>query len=78
MSTPTRRFHIPSAVRSSPVRIEPDAARERVAAGALLIDVRRQDDPGGAPEVALRVPPDEFPERLSGFRRDVPIVLACT
>jgi rhodanese-related sulfurtransferase len=78
MSTPTRRFHFPSAIRSSPVRIEPDVARERVAAGALLIDVRRQDDPDPAAGAELRVPPDEIPERLSGFRRDVPIVLACT
>ena len=78
MSTPTRRFHIPSALRPSSARVGADAARELVAHGALLIDVRRNDDRGAALAAAERIAPDEIPERLSGFRREVPIVLACT
>jgi hypothetical protein len=44
---PTRRFHVPSAVRGSAARIDAAAARELVANGALLVDVRRKDDPRG-------------------------------
>jgi rhodanese-related sulfurtransferase len=74
---PTRRFHVPSAVRGSPARIDPARARELVAAGAVLVDVRRHDDPAMTLVGALRVRPDEFPERLDEFSRDSPIVLAC-
>jgi rhodanese-related sulfurtransferase len=74
----TRRFHLPSALRPASLRIEPDAARELVDAGALLIDVRRQDDPASALDGAIRVSPDEIPQRIAGFPHDVPIVLACT
>jgi hypothetical protein len=74
---PTRRFHVPSAVRASPARIDPERARELVAAGALLVDVRRLDDPAVTVAGALRVPPDELPQHLGEFSRDVPIVLAC-
>lgn len=74
---PTRRFHVPSAVRSSPARIDPSVARELVANGAPLVDVRRLDDPVVTLEGALRIPPDEIPQRLGEFSRDVPIVLAC-
>jgi rhodanese-related sulfurtransferase len=78
MSQPTRRFHLPSALRRSPLRLELESAREFVAAGALLIDVRRHDDPTAALEDAVRIPPDEMPARVVGFQRDTPIVLACT
>jgi rhodanese-related sulfurtransferase len=73
----TRRFHVPSALRPSVLRIDADHARGLLAAGGLLVDVRREDDPVARLDGALRLPPDMFPERLSEFRRDVPIVLAC-
>ena len=76
-SAPTRRFHVPSAVRGSAARIDAATARELVANGALLIDVRRKDDPAVTLEGALRIPPDEIPQRLDEFSRDTPIVLAC-
>jgi rhodanese-related sulfurtransferase len=74
---PTRRFHVPSAVRASPARIEPERAQELVARGALLVDVRRLDDPAVALPGAIRISPDELPQHLGSFSRDVPIVLAC-
>jgi hypothetical protein len=39
---PTRRFHLPSAMRGSPAPIDAGTARELVANGALLVDVRRK------------------------------------
>ena len=78
MAQPTRRFHLPSAVRPSSVRIAPDAARARIADGATLVDVRRQDDHTAKLEGALRITPDAIPEWIAEFKRDVPIVLACT
>jgi rhodanese-related sulfurtransferase len=78
-SQPTRRFHLPSALRPSDLRIEPDEARELLAGErGLLIDVRRQDDPAQAIPGALRVTPDAIPAHVPEFPRDVPIVLACT
>ncbi len=74
---PTRRFHVPSAVRRSPARIEAAAAREVLARGAPLVDVRRKDDPAVMLGGALRIPPDEIQERLAEFSRETPIVLAC-
>ena len=74
---PTRRFHVPSAVRGSAARIDAATARELVRNGALLIDVRRKDDPAVTLEGALQIPPDEIPERLGEFSRVTPIVLAC-
>jgi rhodanese-related sulfurtransferase len=78
MGQPTRRYHLPSALRRSPLRLEVEAARELVTSGALLIDVRRHDDPAAPLEHAVRIPPDEMPARVVGFAREVPIVLACT
>jgi rhodanese-related sulfurtransferase len=74
---PTRRFHLPSAVRGSPARIDAAQARELVASGALLVDVRRKDDLAVTLEGALRIPPDEIAQRLDESARDTPIVLAC-
>ena len=74
---PTRHFHLPSAVRGSPARIDAAQARELIGDGAVLVDVRRRDDPAMTLAGALRVPPDEIPERLDEFSRDTPIVLAC-
>jgi hypothetical protein len=78
MAQLTRRFHLLSAVRPSSVRIAPDAACGLVSDGALLVDVRRQDDHTAKLDGALRITPDAIPEWVAGFRRDVPIVLACT
>ena len=74
---PTRHFHVPSAIRSSSARIDSAAARELISNGAVLVDVRRRDEPAITLEGALRVPPDEIPQRLGEFSRDTPIVLAC-
>ena len=73
----TGRKHVPSA-RGSDVRLDPEAAREVVAAGAVLVDVRRQEDPTAALVRAVRIAPDEMPGQVAGFLRDVAIVLACT
>jgi rhodanese-related sulfurtransferase len=73
----TRRFHVPSALRPSSLRIEADEARELLASGGLLIDVRREDDPSPALDGAARVAPDTIPSRVAGFPRGAPIVLAC-
>jgi rhodanese-related sulfurtransferase len=78
MAELTRRFHLPSAVRPSSVRIAPDAARGLIGDGALLVDVRRQDDQTAHLDGALRITPDAIPEWVVDARRDVPIVLACT
>ena len=69
---------MPSALRPSSLRVEPDEARALVSRGAVLIDVRRQDDPSPAFEGAERVSPDEMPQHVSGLRPEVAIVLACT
>jgi hypothetical protein len=78
MAQPTRRFHLPFAVRPSSVRIVPDAVRALLADGATLVDVRRQDDHTAKLDGALRITPDAIPEWIAEIRRDVPIVLACT
>jgi rhodanese-related sulfurtransferase len=74
----TRHWHLPSALRPSSLRLEPEEARSVVAHGAVLVDVRRQDDPAPAFPDAVRVPPDEIPGWIQGMRPDVAIVLACT
>jgi rhodanese-related sulfurtransferase len=78
MSRPTRRYHLPSALRPSSLRIDADAAQSLVGKGALLIDVRRKDDPARHLAGATRVPPDEIPEFLETLPPGVEIVLACT
>jgi hypothetical protein len=74
----TRRFHVPSALRRSAARIEPERAQALVRSGAVLVDVRRHEDLTEPLADARRIPPDEIPGRLSELRRGVPIVLACT
>jgi rhodanese-related sulfurtransferase len=61
-----------------PVRVDPDSARLLVEGGALLIDVRKSNDPGQALAEARRVTPEELARAAPGFDRDIPIVLACT
>ena len=78
MSTPTRRYHIPSAIRRSSRRIDPEEARELIADGAMLIDVRRNDVVDVSLDGAVRIPPDEIPARLDDLPRDRPILLVCT
>jgi hypothetical protein len=78
MAAPTRRFHLPSAVRPSPARIEPGRARELAAAGAVVIDVRRREDPAESPPGALRISPDAIPGHTGALRQETAIVLACT
>ena len=74
---PTRRFHVRSAVRASPARIDPETARALVAGGAPLLDVRRHDDPAMTLDQALRISPEQIPDRLDELPRGSPIVLAC-
>ncbi len=78
MATPTRRFHIPSALRRSSSRLDVETVQRLLAEGALLVDVRRQDDPAAPLAQSVRVAPDEVPGRLPEFPRDMPIVLSCT
>jgi rhodanese-related sulfurtransferase len=78
MAQPTRRFHLWSALRNSPLRLEPEAARRLAAGGALVIDVRRHEDEAAPIEGARRIPPDEIPSLLARLPRGTPIVLACT
>lgn len=78
MSVPTRRFHLPSAARRSPARIEPAHARDLAARGAVVIDVRRREDASASPPGAARVSPEAIPRHAETLRREVAIVLACT
>jgi rhodanese-related sulfurtransferase len=78
MAEPTRRYHVWSALRSSSLRVEPSAARELMAGGALVIDVRRHEDASARIDGARRIPPDEIPSVLAELPRNTPIVLACT
>jgi rhodanese-related sulfurtransferase len=78
MPAPTRRYHVPSALRRSSLRIEPNEARELVAQGALLVDVRRHEEEELRLDGAVRVPPDEIASRLDELPRSRPIVVVCT
>ena len=78
MSAPTRRYHVPSAIRRSSLRIDADEARELIAEGALLVDVRRHEDQELRIDGAVRIPPDEIPDKLDELPRDRPILLVCT
>jgi rhodanese-related sulfurtransferase len=78
VSTPTRRYHVPSAIRRSSRRIDPEEARQMVEEGAFLIDVRRNDVVDVPLEGAVQISPDEIPQRLDELPRDRPIILACT
>jgi rhodanese-related sulfurtransferase len=66
-----------SAVRGSAARIDAASANELVDNNAVLVDVRRKDDPAVTLEGAWQIPPDEISQRLDEFSRDTPIVLAC-
>ena len=66
------------ALRASPARVDVERARELLAAGATLVDVRRHDDPSLPLAGAVRIPPDEIPQRLDELPRGAPVLLACT
>jgi len=78
MSAPTRRYHIPSAVRRSSLRISPAEAHELLHDGSFLVDVRRHEDDAVQVPNSVRIPPDEIPSRLDELPRGRAIVLACT
>lgn len=78
MSAPTRRYHVPSAIRRSSLRIDADEARELIAQGAFLVDVRRHEDQELRLDGAVRIPPDEIPNKLEELPREPPILLVCT
>ena len=78
MSAPTRRYHIPSAVRRSSLRISPAEAHRLLEDGAVLVDVRHHEDDSLQIANAVRMPPDEVPGRLDELQVDRAIVLACT
>jgi rhodanese-related sulfurtransferase len=78
VSAPTRRYHVPSAIRRSSLRIDADEARELIAQGAFLIDVRRHEDQDLRLDGAVRIPPDEIPDKLEEFPRNRPVLLVCT
>jgi rhodanese-related sulfurtransferase len=78
VAPPARRLRVPSGLRRASLRIEPEEARELIAAGALLVDVRRDEDGELRLDGAVRIPPDEIPGRLAELPRDRPILLACT
>src|SRR5829696_2154071 len=61
-----------------PVRVDPGSARLLVEGGALLIDVRKSEDPGEPLAGARRVTPEEIAAAAPSFDRGTPIVLACT
>jgi hypothetical protein len=74
----TRRYHVRSALRRTPVRLELPAARALLDRDALLLDVRRRDDRTAPLNGARRIWPDEIPYILASLPRHTPIVLACT
>jgi rhodanese-related sulfurtransferase len=78
VSAPTRRYHVPSAIRRSSLRIDADEARELISQGALLVDVRRHEDEELRLDGAVRIPPDEIPDKLDELPRDRSILLVCT
>ena len=78
MSTRTTRYGLPTAIRRSSRRVEPEEARQLISDGALLVDVRRYGDDELPLEGARRIPPDEIPGLLDELPRDRPILLACT
>jgi rhodanese-related sulfurtransferase len=78
VSARAKRYAIPSAIRRSSRRVDADEARQLLAGGAVLVDVRRYGDEELRLDGALRIPPDEIPGRLDELRRDQPILLVCT
>ena len=61
-----------------PVRVDADSARLLVEGGAVLIDVRKAEDPGLPLPDARRVTPEDLAAAAPSFDRGTPLVLACT
>ncbi len=79
MNVRSRGFRLRSPFRRAKLRIDADTARNFVEKeGAILLDVRRTDDPTKQLPGSVRIPPDEIPGRLGEFPPGTPIVLACT
>ncbi len=72
------RERVLAGVSVSSLRLEAAAANALLRDGALLVDVRRYDDPAGPLRGSTRIPPDDIPARLAELPRDRAIVLACT
>ncbi len=73
-----RRLERSLGLGRDPVRVDPDSARLLVEGGALLIDVRKSDDPGLPLPHARRVTPEELGEAAPSLDKSQPLVLACT
>ena len=73
-----RRLERSLGLGRDPVRIDADSARLMVDGGALLVDVRKSDDPGLALPDARRITPEELADASAGLDPDTPVVLACT
>ncbi|WP_235969441.1 rhodanese-like domain-containing protein [Anaeromyxobacter diazotrophicus] len=59
-------------------RLSPDDIRQRIAAGAVVVDVRSPDEfRGGAYPGALNIPLHELSGRLGEIPRQRPVVLYC-
>jgi rhodanese-related sulfurtransferase len=78
MALLTRRHRVAAVLRPTSLRLDVDAARDLVGAGAVLVDVRRHEDASAHLEGARRIPPDEIPSLVGTLPRGTPIVLACT
>jgi len=65
-------------MRRSSYRVDVATTQSLLAGGALLVDVRREDDPAEALEGSIRIAPDEIPSRLDELPRARAVVLACT
>lgn len=61
-----------------PVRVDAGSAQLLVEGGAVLVDVRKSEDPGLPLPDARRVTPEELADAALTFDPGVPIVLACT
>ncbi len=68
----------PGRPASAPVDYTPAQARDEVARGALLVDVREKEewDAGHMPG-AVHIPLGEIPDRLGELPRDRSIILTC-
>jgi phage shock protein E len=59
-------------------RVSPDVVREKIEAGATIVDVRSPGEfQSGAYPGALNIPVQELDRRLGELRKDRPIVVYC-
>ena len=58
--------------------VKPDVVRQKIAAGAVVVDVRTPREFGnGAYPAAINVPLQELGQRIGEFAKDRPLVLYC-